>query len=49
MDARERYRRRQRKIEQRKRVIETSGLRGGTLYERHRKKITANDGYLAKH
>lgn len=49
MDARERYARRQRKIKQRKRAIEAAGLRGGTLYERHRKKITENDGYLAKH
>ena len=49
MTAQERHRRRNKKIKQRKRVIEAAGLRGGTLYERHREKIEANDGYLAKH
>ena len=38
MDAKERYQRRQRKIKQRKRIIEMAGLQGGTLYERHRQK-----------
>ena len=49
MDAKERYQRRQRKIKQRKRIIEMAGLQGGPLYERHRQKIEAHDGYLTKH
>ena len=49
MDTAERRRRRYKKIQQRQRIIDQSGLRGGTLYERHRQKITKNNGYLAKH
>ena len=49
MDSQERYRRRQRKIKRSKRIIQAAGLQGGTIYERHRRKIEQNDGYLAKH
>ena len=45
----ERRYRRYKKIRSRQRVIDQSGLQGGTLYERHREKIQKNNGYLAKH
>lgn len=45
----ERRYRRHKKIQARQRVVEQSGLRGGTLYERHRQKIQRNKGYFSKH
>ena len=49
MTASERRYRRHKKIQSRQRIINQSGLRGGTLYEKHREKIQENNGYLAKH
>lgn len=42
-----RYRARQ-KIKQRKRIIDSFGLQGGLVYERHRRKITQSLGYMRK-
>lgn len=49
MTTEERRQRRYKKIKARQRIVEQSGLRGGTLYEKHREKINRNKGYLAKH
>lgn len=46
----ERRFRRENKIKQREKVIKDSGFRGGTVYKKHRNKITnKGSGYMAKH
>lgn len=36
----------ERKLKQRERMLKTYGLRGGTLYKRHREKIENSLGYM---
>lgn len=36
-----------RKLVQRKRILQARGLQGGTIYEKHRRKINRSLGYIA--
>lgn len=49
MNMAERRARRYKKIKQRERILNASGLAGGVLYEKHREKIKHSRGYIAKH
>ena len=46
----ERRKRRFKKIKQREKILKQSGFQGGSLYEKHEKKIRNNGtGYMSKH
>lgn len=46
----ERRKRRIKKIKQRSEILKQSGFQGGSLYEKHEKKIRENGtGYMSKH